>query len=76
MRGKPVGILLAYGDSDLEASGGINAIHTFESMFGFLKSEIVGVVHGSLMDPGDAEKNPALLQAACDLGRRLAEGPG
>ncbi len=75
-RGKPVGILLAYGDTDLEASGGINAIHTFESMFRFLKSEIVGVVHGSLMDPGDAEKNPALLQAACDLGRRLAEDPG
>jgi multimeric flavodoxin WrbA len=72
-RGKPVGILLSYGDTDLDTSGGINAIHTFESMFRFLKSEIVGVVHGSLSNPGDAQKNPALLQSARDLGRLLAE---
>lgn len=75
-RGKQVGILLSYGDTNLETSGAINAIHTYESMFRFLKSEIVGVVHGSLSDPGDAERNPALMQAAYDLGRQLAEKVG
>ena len=66
------GIVLTYGDTDLYNSGGINAIHTFETMCRFLKGEIVGIVHGSLMDVGDAEKHPELLQQAYDLGKRMA----
>ncbi len=72
-RGKPVGIVLTYGDTDLYTSGGINAIHTFESMFRFLKAPIVGMVYGSVSDPGDAEKHPELMQAAYELGKRIAE---
>lgn len=71
LRGKRVGILMTYGDSDLYNSGGINAIHTFESMFRFLRAEIVGIVHGSLLDVGDAQKHPELMQAAYDLGNSL-----
>jgi hypothetical protein len=40
----------------------------------YLKSEIVGIVHGSLSDVGDAEQHPELLEQAFDLGRRLASG--
>src|SRR5512140_749122 len=29
LEGRPVGIVLTYGDTDLQTSGGINAIHTF-----------------------------------------------
>jgi multimeric flavodoxin WrbA len=72
-RSKPVGIVLTYGDTDLYTSGGINAIHTFESMFRFLKAPIVGMVYGSASDPGDVEKHPELMQAAYELGKRLAE---
>ena len=68
---KKFGIILAYGDSDLYTSGAINAIHTFETMCRFLKSEISGIVHGSLSDEGDAEKHPDLLQQAYELGQRL-----
>jgi CubicO group peptidase (beta-lactamase class C family)/multimeric flavodoxin WrbA len=68
---KKFGILLAYGDTDLNTSGGINAVHTFETMCRYLKSEIVGIVHGSLSDVGDAEKHPELLQQAYDLGKQL-----
>lgn len=32
LRGRPIGIILAYGDDDLYISGGINAIHTYESI--------------------------------------------
>jgi multimeric flavodoxin WrbA len=71
--GKQFGIILAYGDSDLYSSGAINAIYTFESMARYLKSEIVGIVHGSLSDVGDSEKNPVLMQAAFELGQKLAE---
>jgi multimeric flavodoxin WrbA len=68
---KKFGIILTYGDSDLYNSGGINAIHTFETMTRFLKSEIVGIVHGSLSDVGDAEKHPELLEQAYNLGKKL-----
>ena len=71
---KEFGVILTYGDTDLYNSGGINAIHTFETMSRFLKSEIVGIVHGSLSDVGEAEKHPDLLEKAFALGKRLAEG--
>ena len=73
LRGKPVGIILTYGDDDLYLSGGINAIHTLESMFRFLEAPIRGMVYGTAMDPGDVLKNPGLMQAAYNLGRKLAE---
>ena len=69
---KVFGVILAYGDADLYESGGINAIRTFESMCRYLKSEIVGIVHGSLSNVGDAQKHPELLQQAYELGQRLA----
>jgi multimeric flavodoxin WrbA len=70
--GKQFGMILTYGDTDLYTSGGINAIHTIETMCRFLKSELVAVVHGSLDRVGEAEKHPDLLQQAYDLGKRLA----
>ena len=72
LQGKPVGIILTYGDKDVYTSGAINAIHTFETAFRYLKAPIGGMVYGSLSAVGDAEKNPALLQAAYKLSARLA----
>ncbi len=69
---KQFGVILTYGDTDLYTSGAINAIHTFETMCRFLKSEIVGIVHGSVSEVGDVEKRPELLQQARDLGKLLA----
>jgi len=50
-RGKPVGIILTFGDTDLYTSGGINSIHTFETMFRFLRAPIAGMVYGSVKNP-------------------------
>jgi multimeric flavodoxin WrbA len=72
-KGKPIGIVLTYGDTDLYTSGGINAIHTFETMFRFLQANIVGWVYGSVMDVGDAQKHPELMEQAHQLGERLAQ---
>jgi multimeric flavodoxin WrbA len=72
LRGKQLGIVLTYGDSDLYNSGGINAIHTFESIARYLKAEVVGIVHGTAMDVGDAEQQPELLERAYKLGQKLA----
>jgi multimeric flavodoxin WrbA len=72
-KGKPVGVIFVYGDSDLYTSGGINAIHTFETMFRFLGIEPAGFVYGTTNNVGDAEKNPELMESARQLGVRMAE---
>jgi len=42
-----------------------------ETMFRFLEAPIVGMVYGSVMDPGDAEKQPELMRTAYELGKKL-----
>ena len=74
IKDKPFGIILTYGDTDLYSSGGINALHTFESMARFLHGELAGIVHASLDEAGEAEKQPALLEQAYRLGQQLAHG--
>ncbi len=69
---KSFGVILTYGDTDLDTSGGINAVHTLETMFRFLGVKHVEWVHGSLSEIGDAQKNPELMQKAYEMGRRLA----
>jgi multimeric flavodoxin WrbA len=71
--GKSFGLILSYGDTDLYTSGAINAIHTFESMCRFFNGRIIGIVHGSLSDVGDAEKHPELLEQARQLGQSLGQ---
>ena len=71
LRGKQVGIVLTYGDTDLYTSGGINAIHTFESMFRYIGAEIAGMVYGTAHHIGDAEKQPELMERAYKLGQKL-----
>jgi len=75
-RDKRIGIILTYGDPDLHSSGGINAIHTFKSMFKYLGAEIVGIVHGSAHEIGGAEKQPELMESAYSLGQKLGSTLG
>lgn len=72
LRGKPVGIILTYGDSDPYTSGAINAIHAFESMCRYLKAPLAGFVYGTANDAGASENQPELIQAARELGKKLA----
>ncbi len=71
LRGKQFALLLTYGDDDLETSGGIHALHTFEHMVRYLKGEMAGCVHASANDPGDVQKQPALMEEAYSLGKVL-----
>jgi multimeric flavodoxin WrbA len=73
LKGKKIGIVLAYGDTNLVTSGGRNAIATIKSAASFLDAEIVGCVHGSLNAVGDAQKNPRLMASAFRLGKKLAQ---
>jgi multimeric flavodoxin WrbA len=76
LSGKPVGIVLVYGDKDPYISGAVNAIRTLEDVFRYTKSRITGIVYGTANDRGDAEKNEELCAGAEDLGRDLLSGVG
>ena len=72
LRGKQLGVVLVYGDTDLYTSGGINAIHTFESIARYIGMEIAGMVYGTAYELGEAEKQPDLMAKAFKLGEKLA----
>jgi multimeric flavodoxin WrbA len=74
LKGKQFGVVLAYGDTDSYTSGAINAIRTFQDMFRYLRADLVGIVYGTAMDEGDALEQPALLERAHELGKKLGTG--
>jgi multimeric flavodoxin WrbA len=73
-RGKKIGIVMTYGDSDPFNSGAVNAFRTFQDGFSYAGAEIVGFVHGSANDPGEIHKNEAVMAAAYRLGEKLVTG--
>jgi multimeric flavodoxin WrbA len=72
LRGKELAIALVYGETDVYTSGGINAIHTFESIARYIGLKISGMVYGTAEHPGDVEKQPELITKAYQLGETLA----
>ena len=72
LKGKELAIALVYGDTDLYTSGGINAIHTFESIARYIGLKVSGMVYGTAEHIGDAEKQPELMAKAFQLGESLA----
>ncbi len=65
---KKIGTMLVYGDNDVETSGVNNAIGTMKDIISYMKSEDMGIVHGTAYKIGDAEKNTELMKLAYDLG--------
>ncbi len=73
LKGKRIGIVLTYGDSDPFNSGAVNAIRTFQDAFTYVGATIVGMVYGSASDPGEIAANRELMDKAFELGRQLVE---
>ena len=69
--GKNIGVILTYGDSDVFASGGINALRTFQDICAYSKAKLVGTVFGTANKPGDIQTNGDLLEKAYDLGEKM-----
>ena len=69
--GKDVGVILTYGDEDVFASGGINALRSFQDIFAYTQANLRGMVYGCADKPGDVQTNRKLLQRAYDLGKKL-----
>ena len=72
LRGKELGLVLAYGDADAFTSGAVNAIRAVQDMCRYLHIDVVGVVHASANNLGDVQKMPDALQRAYDLGKKIA----
>jgi multimeric flavodoxin WrbA len=69
--GKDVGVILTYGDVDVFASGGVNALRSFQDICSFVKANLVGTVYGTANKAGEVQTNRELLQKAYDLGKKL-----
>lgn len=76
LKGKPLGLLMTYGDVDPYASGAVNALRAFEDICRFIGAPVAGFVYGSATDAGDIEDQPDVLQQAYRLGEKLASGQG
>ena len=74
LRGKRIGIVLAYGDSDPFNSGAVNALHTLQDAFRYIGADIVGTVYGSASKAGEIAANEALMRKAYQLGQQLGSG--
>ena len=71
LKGKRIAIALTYGDKDPFISGAVNAIRMFQDMFSYVGADIVGMVYGNALNPGDVEVDEDLIDRAYKLGRRL-----
>ncbi|MFC1988498.1 flavodoxin family protein [Chloroflexota bacterium] len=74
LKGKRIGIVLTYGDSDPFDSGAENAIRTLQDIYNYIGAEIVGTVHASAMEAGEISSNLAVMSDAFKLGKKLATG--
>lgn len=72
LAGKTLSLLMVYGDEDLYTSGGITVVYTLEGICRYVGLNFDGIVHGSAMDIGDAEKDLVLMEKAFQLGKKLA----
>ena len=62
---------MTYGGEDPFDSGCVNALRTFQDAFGYLESNLVGMVYGSAMDAGQIKLNEKVMQEAFELGKKL-----
>jgi multimeric flavodoxin WrbA len=69
---KELGIILTYGDVDVFASGGVNALRSYQDIANFVGAKIIGMIYGTSDKPGDIQKQPDLLERALELGKKLA----
>jgi multimeric flavodoxin WrbA len=72
LKGKPLGLLMVYGDTDPYKSGAVNAFRSFQDICRYMDAPVAGFVYGSAIDAGDIQKEPAVLKQAYQLGEKIA----
>lgn len=72
LKGKRIGIILTFGDTDVFSSGAVNALRTFQDACAYVGSHLVASVYGSANEPGEIQSNTDLLEKAFRLGQKMA----
>lgn len=72
LRGKQIGIVLTYEDTDPFTSGAVNALRTFQDCFRYIGADIVGMVYGTAGEAGEIRKDKGVMRKAFELGQKLA----
>jgi multimeric flavodoxin WrbA len=75
LKGKRIGIVMTYGDTDPFDSGAVNAFRTFQDAYRYVGAEIAGYVYGSADAAGEIQDNAEVMAQAYDLGQRLGACP-
>ena len=70
-KNKRIAIAMTYGGEDPFDSGCVNALRTFQDMYRYAESNIIGMVYGSAMDAGQIKSNEKVMQEAYELGKKL-----
>lgn len=70
--GKQLALLLSYADPDAFSSGAVNALRIFQDSCRYLGAEIAGMLYGQAQKAGEIANNEELVNAAYELGCRLA----
>jgi multimeric flavodoxin WrbA len=73
LKGKNLGILLAYADPDPFVSGAANALRMFQDISAYLGTTIAGMVYGTASEPGEIRNNDKLMKEAFELGDKLGK---
>jgi multimeric flavodoxin WrbA len=71
LKGKPIGLIMTYGDTDPFTSGAVNAIRAFQDICRFIDAPVAGLVYGSATNAGDIQTQSDLLLEAYQLGQKL-----
>lgn len=72
LKGKSLGLLMTYGDTDPYTSGAVNAFRSFQDICRYIDAPVAGFVYGSAIDAGDIQNQPDILKQAYQLGEKLA----
>lgn len=72
LKGKALGVILTYADDDPFVSGASNAVRMFQDIAAYVGVRMEGVVHGSAHGAGEIRSSSTLMEAARELGRKLA----
>jgi multimeric flavodoxin WrbA len=73
LKGKKIGIIMTYGDSDPYNSGAVNAFRTFQDAYSYIGAHLVGIVYGSALEAGEISANQEVMEKAFDLGKKLVQ---
>ncbi len=71
LEGKTVALAFTYGDQNPVSSGAVNAYRSMQDACAYIGMRLAGTIYCSAEEPGAAEEQDGVLEAAYELGKSL-----